>query len=454
MPNYNELGRCRLLVRGCWFAVVFLLLSVGGAAAESLIQVYQQAAENDPLAKTTEFKQLIAEEQQRQAFSEFLPKVSGVASYSGISQNIISSENSVYDSGKADYGAQDFTLTLDQPIFNFANHVGWKQSKINSLKAKLEVVVSSQDLIIRVAEKYLLALAAKDYLDSVQAEQAAVKQHYELAKERLDMGLIPITDLHDAKARLAATEAQISYARYKFEDALQSLNEMTGGDIQGLSGLAEDVKFQNPQPDDVHSWLQGALDQNPAVEVQQKAVEIAQLSIRRTKAKHWPVLNLVGAYERGKNDGSLYGGGSDVESYEAKLQLTVPIYQGGAVSSQVRGARQELAIARQELNHLNRSVQRQTKAAFLGVTSALHRIGALNESVIANQLALDAKREGYLSGLFTSLAVLDAERDLFLVRNDWSQARYDYILNSLKLKKAVGSLQVADLEEFDRWFVK
>lgn len=444
---WTQRGTCLLL------GVLFVLTSSLSSEAMGLMEIYRQAQQGDPILQSAHLHYMVAQEEQRQALAELLPSVTGGAAYTGTREDIISSDNSVYDVGRTDYGTRNYSLTLTQPLFRWGAVVGWKQSKIARLKVEAETVVIGQELIIRVSDLYFQALSSQDRLDYALAEQAAVSQHFELARGRQEMGLIPITDLHDAKARLAATQAQTILAQNQLDDALQALAEVTGAAVSDLLPLRTDIALSVPEPADLESWTAGALEQNPTIELQKKIVEIAALEVKRQTANHYPTLDLVGTFENEKTDGSLFGGGSEVESLEATLQLSVPLYQGGGISSRARAAKHELSIARQELVRQNRSVLRKARSAFLGVNSALSRVAALQQSVISNQLALDAKQEGFLSGLYTSLNVLDAERDLSLVSIDLAQARYDYILNSLKLKQAVGSLYEQDLEELEGWFI-
>ena len=172
----------------------------------------------------------------------------------------------------------------------------------------------------------------------------------------------------------------------------------------------------------------------------------------RQNAAHYPTLDLVGSYNSEDTDGTLYGGGSQIDNTKVMLKLNVPLYQGGMVSSKAAEAEHQRSAARQELIRQTRAVERQTRSAFLGVKTALNRVEALHQSVASNQSALEAKQEGFLSGLYTSLAVLDAERDLYLTKQEYAKARYQYLLNGLKLKKATDTLSGQDIQQMAQLF--
>jgi outer membrane protein len=434
---------------------VFLFSFALSADAMGIMDVYRQAVEKAPTIRSYHFRTLIEVEAKRQALAAFLPTIVTSAGYTYSNQDIISSENAVYSSGSSDFGTTTYDVRLTQPLFNWASYVGWKQSEVLRARSEIELVLAGQELIVRVADLYFQALAARDRLEFAVVEQSAVAKHFERAQSRLNMGLIPVTELHDAKARLTATQAQTIQARNDLSDALNALSEVIGGDVAGdLASLREGVAFAYPEPRNLEPWVQAALRDNPAVGMGRKAVEAAELEVERKRGGHFPTVDAFGSYENEDTDGSLFGGSSHVESVEVGVMFTAPMYQGGLIASRVREARHDVAIARQDLEMETRSVDRKTRAAFLGVHGALRRGEALGQSVEANRLALEAKQEGYLSGLYTSLAVLDAERDLALVGIDQAQARYDFVLNGLRLKQAVGTLAERDLEDLENRFMK
>ncbi len=440
------------ILLSCGLISMLVLWSGIPAQAADLIEAYQKALENDPQFQAARFEQQATAEARPQAWAGLLPTVGFSYDYSRTRQDIVSSDNSVYAKGDTTFNTTSYTLSLTQPVFRYAAIVRLGQAKSEVSRAGVQLDAALQELMLRVSEKYLLALAARDQLDFARAEEAADQSHFELAKGRHEMGLAPITDLHDAKARLATVHARTLEAENQLDDALQALRELTGDAITDLAPLHRDMALQSPEPGDVQPWVDAALQQNLNLEAQRLAVQIADKEVCRQKAAHYPTLDLVGQYNNDETDGSLFGGGSEVESQEITLQFKLPLYEGGMVSSKVRQASSLKQKADRELEQEVRSVMRQARAAYLGVQSAISRVQALEQSVISQNLALEAKQEGFRSGLYTGLAVLDAERDLYQAKQDYAQARYDYLLNSLKLKQAAGTLKYEDLTQVGAWF--
>ena len=457
-----------------------------GASAADLLSVYNLALENDPRFQAQEFRHEASPETLNQAYADLLPTLQAEASYQRREQQIISSDVAVFGSGEARYPTRGYTLTLTQPLWRYESIVGVMQAKDEVRGADLAFEAAKQDLMLRVAEAYMGALEARDNLVFTQSEEEAVQAHFNLARGRYRNGLAPITDYHDARARLANVQARKAEAHNRMEDALEALRELTGERIDELETLKEepmegdayraaitrrpesagpgetgepppgstsplDDLLAPPDPDDAGSWIDAAEEQNPTLEAKRQEVEVARREISRQNAGHMPRLELVGRLNRDDEGGSLFGGESDVQTWEGMVQLTVPIFNGFGVMSKVREARSLHKAAKKELEREERALRRETKAAFLGVKAAIQSARALRESVLSHRVAVEAKRRGFRSGLFPSLAVLDAERDLHLARQDHARAQYDYLMNSLRLKGAVGTLTVNALAEVNEW---
>ena len=452
------IGSCtgKLRVLSLSFVLLFLCgsFSLHSVQAAGLKDIYQQAQENDPTFQSASFQKKVIEEGRKQAIANYLPTLAASADYTDTSQDIISSDNEVFGSGQSDFTTTAYKVTLTQPIFRWDSIVGLKQSKAENLRAAAEYALAEQSLILRVADLYLQALAAQDLVNLAMAELASTEKLFELVSNRLEMGLVPITDMYDAKARLAATQAKTIEAQNHLDDALQALEEVTSKPVNKLAPLQKEISLAEPAPVDLDLWIGQALEQNTAIERQKHEVEVAHQEVRRQQSGHYPTLDVVGRFHDVDTDGTLFGGGSEVQTTDIMLQLNVPLYQGGYVNSRVREAKYQLGSARQELTKQRRFVRRQARSAYLGVNSDLTRIDSFHQSVLSYQLALEAKQEGFKSGLYTSMTVLDAERDLTLVSLEHAQARYDYIFNSLKLKQAVGTLNSQDIIALDQWFIE
>ncbi|MBN1625583.1 MAG: TolC family protein [Deltaproteobacteria bacterium] len=461
--------------------LMVIMLHGQSARGEDLMGIYKLALENDSTFQGERYRHDASPEIYKQACSELMPSVSLDASYQYTRQEIFDTDVAVYGADLARYPSKGYTLSLTQPILVYPSFMRVLQAQEEVKRTDLEFEAAKQELIFRVVELYIGIMEAHDNLEFTLAEEEAIRVHFELAQERYNNGLAPITDFHDAKARLASVTARKSRVENGLDDALEALAEVTGQKIDNLAKLKfakisidylknptavrdsslclsekqeanqGEMPLISPDPDDINKWVDAGRKQNLEVLVQEQAMLVAKREVERQRGGHYPSLAFVARLNRDNQGGSLFGGESDLETREAILQMSFPIFEGLSVMSKTREAQKLYAATEQDLEKAIRLVKREARAAFLGVKSAIENSEALRQSVMSNQIALEAKREGFKSGLFPSLAVLDAERDLHQAKLEYAKAQYEYILNSFRLKKAMSTLNEEDIYGVNKW---
>lgn len=436
----------------CFLVSVVTAFGVApGAHAEDLLAMYNGSLQFDPVHASARYEHQASREILKQAYSELLPSLSLEAAHIETRDDIKSSDNTVFATGATDYPTDTYTVALVQPVFKYTSIVGVSKAEEELKQSDARLLNAKQGLITRVAAAYFDALAARDNHEFAKAEQTAVGRNYELARERHAMGLTPLQDKLDSKARYAYVSAAVIEAQSALDDAFQALYEISGLQVETIRGMRTELILSEPDPAEVGEWIRIALDNNAALRESRQAVEVAREEVRRIKAQHYPVVDLEGRDTWRDTDGSLFGGGSEVDTQEFSVRLSLPIYKGGAVNSQTRQAVQLMKASREQVREQELAIKRETRAAFLGVKTSLSKVAALGQAIEAQELTLESKREGFKSGLNTMISVLDAERDLYLGKRDYAQARYDYIKNILRLKQAAGTLNEGDVAMVNGW---
>lgn len=424
----------------------FILLPDRSAhAAFNLLETYQLARENDPVYRRAVYLNKAGLQAKNQALARFYPALNAEGQYKETEEEIVSSDNTYYTDGESDYPTTSYTVALTQPLFNYTIWVGYKQAEAQIMQAELELEIARQELIMRSAEVYIEALSAKDNLVFAETELAAVSLNNISAEKRYSAGLVAVTDLYDSRARLSTSIAKRAAAEDSLDDALRALEEITGKLPEAFARLREGIPLVNPEPADEKQWVTQALEQNPVLIARSHAVEVARREVERQKSAHYPTVDLTYSFNNRDTEGSLFGGGSEVETTEAMVTMKLPIFQGWYVSSKTTEARELLKAAKEELDREKRGVERQVRSAYQGVLSSIERVKALEAALEAQLMTLQAKKKGFDAGLLTSLAVLDAERDLFFIKTDYATARYDYLINTLRLKQGAGILDEEDV---------
>ncbi len=444
-------GRKKSSLRLPILLVSLFLPMPGSAVAEDLVEVYRKALMNDPEILGASHTRSAADESANEAKGKLFPQVAFEYKRSSVEQEITDSDNPFQPEDDDTYPTEDYLITITQPLYNRALFKGYEQARIDVQRAEAEFASHQQDLILRSAQTYLEVLAASDEVSFALAEKLAVEKQLELVQGMMASGMARRTELYDARARYASVEADEISAQSNLDDKRQALREMVGELSGELAALQSELLLVEPDPREPESWMQAAIRQNPRVLLQSKSVQVSRYEVLLQRAGHLPTIDLTARFNDTDSEGSLFGGGNEVETNEILFRLNVPIYQGGIVSSRTRRSQQLHLKAQQDLTAIQRSVQRAARAAYFGIISAISKVRALEQAVSAQELALQARQQGYRSGLYTSLDVLDAERDVFEARRDYARARYDYLLNTLRLKHAVGTLAEADLEAINRF---
>ena len=437
-------------------AVVLATLGCGPAAyAEDLTEVLRLARRHDPTYLEAKSDYQAEKETLPQARALLLPNLSAAANRTRFDdettrKNTITGAQVTED---VNYTSKGYSLSLTQPLYNAALFSGLKQAKVTVRKAQAEFAAAEQALFIRVAEAYFGLLLAHVGVDLAVAEKTANKTQLDLANARLEVGLGTITDVHDAKARYELAEAQEIEAANALDDAREALRELTARTIEQVARPRPGYPLVSPDPPDIDIWMQKALAQNLSVIAAEAGADIARQEIRRQRAGHFPTVDIVGSSSSDDDARSALTPNIEIDrdSNSIGVEPNLPLIQGGLVNSLTAEAKHRYDAAMQAYERERRNTVRTTRSAYLGVSSGVKRIRALNQAVIASESALEAKQEGFQAGIETNIDVLNAQRDLFRAKRDYIDAHYDYIINILLLKQAAGILAESDLLEINKW---
>lgn len=429
--------------------LAFVLGWAHEAAAQRLVDVYRLARDHDPKFKSAEAEYRASEQVMEQARSGLLPNIRLDLERLATRQNVYKSNNPIFGAGVTQFPTDNTTFTVTQPVFRKDLIERLEQTRAAVRQANFAMLAAQQDLMQRTASAYLSVLAARDSLELAKAEKEAVRKNLDLAQERLRRGLGTAVNFHDASARYAVNQAREIEAENKLADARQALKEITGTEVQSFLRLSPAIRLVTPEPANAEAWVKKSHEQNLSLRARTEAVEVAAQEVQRQKAAYYPTLNIVGTLNRRDTGSTLFGGGSEVGTQELALRLSVPIFEGGLTRALTSEAAQRHVKAKEEREQEMRAVERQARAAFQSVVGGVSLVRALEQSVQAQTSAKEGKEIAVQRGLLTLLAVLDAERDLYTARRDYEQSRYEYLLNSLRLRQAAGTLSEEDLLSID-----
>ena len=344
-----------------------------------------------------------------------------------------------------------YTLTFSQPLYRRQNWLQYEQAEYQVRQAEAQFAQASQDLALRTAQAYFEVLAAMDTLELVRAQKAATSEQLAQAKRNFEVGTATITDTHEAQARYDLIVAQEIAAQNDVDSRGRALQLITGKEYGALRPLRPDVQLAPPNPDNMAAWVELAEQQAYPVLAQEAAAAIAELEAKRASAGHHPTLDIVASHSQTSQTASTQTTvGTDNTTSVIGLQLAMPLYAGGAINSREREAAALHLRTKEDLENARRSAALSTRQTYLAVKNGIAQVGALDQALVSSRSALESNRLGYEVGVRINIDVLNAQQQLFQTRRDLAAARYNAIINSLRLKAAAGSLREEDIEEVNR----
>ncbi len=426
--------------------------------AVDLVGVHDLAVKNDPQLRAAAYRRDATGENKRQAWSNLLPTLSAGAtrSYGNSKTDVAETEFTDPFTTTSDIDTQTYRFDLRQSLYAQSNYEQLDVARGQVSQADAIYNIAYQDFLVRVAGAYFGVLTAQDGVIFAEAEEKALKRQFEQAEQRFEVGLTAVTDVHEARASYDNARARAIVSRNSLADAKEVIYELTRQYFDDIDPLQDVLPLVKPLPESPAEWVDIAMQYNPAVVAALEGVNIADATVRLRRSGHIPTLDLVGSISQFQNNKQTIRGffGDILTTTEVVaddkrigLQLNVPIYQGGVVSSRTRQARYTLNAVSEDLDRQQRAVVRQTNNAYRAVIAGIEQVGAFGQAMISAESALEATQAGFEVGTRTIVDVLIAQQRYFQAQRDNSNARHTYIVDHLRLKAAAGVLMEEDLQK-------
>lgn len=406
--------------------------------ADTLTEIYNQAKTNDPTLLSAKASRDSAFEAINSSRATLLPQINLTASYD-------INQGELRDAGN-DFDVWNATLGFSQELYKRSSWLTLDTAEKTARKADAAYAAAQQALILRVSTAYFDVLRAQDNLEFVQAEKAAVGRQLEQTKQRFEVGLSAITDVHDAQAQYDSVLADEVLAENNLVNSYEGLREITGLEHADLNILDIERFSASKTKAPVDSLLKEAEQKNLTLLSSRITKDIAKDNISLQSSGHLPSLTLDGGYTLAEQKNSdITGSNYDSDNFNIGLNLSVPIYSGGATSSLTKQAEFDFVAASQDLEASYRSVVKDVRAFNNNINASIGALRAYEQTVVSAKSALEATEAGFDVGTRTIVDVLDSTRNLYDANKNLSNARYDYILSVLQLRQAVGTLSEQDV---------
>ncbi|MDD5277173.1 MAG: TolC family outer membrane protein [Methylovulum sp.] len=417
---------------------------------QSLLDIYNQALAHDPTLASALNANKAAQELIEQAKALYRPIVSFSAGANATRADVSYKGAGIpFPNGVRSYEGYQVGVEARQPVFRKQLWVQMEQLRTQVSQADKQLHLTLQNLMLRTTQGYFDALIAQDKLDLITAQKAAILSQLEQAKANFEVGTATITDANEAQARFDLIIAQEIAAQNAFEITKRSLQAITGELPRQLAKAKAGLK-PNALEQNLEEWLTVAADSNLTIQIRQDMATLSGQEIERNQAGHLPTLDAVASYTETSANGSNFGFGSDINTGTVGLELNLPLYQGGATSSRVRQAVLNKQKALDDVEIARRQTELDTQTAYLNLNSSISQVKAYEQALSSSQSQLDSTDTGYDVGIRTSVDVLNAQQQLFSAKRDLLEARYQYLMNIIRLKAAVGVINDSDLADVDR----
>jgi outer membrane protein len=425
-------------------SIVMAFASHSFAASSDLISLYKNAENYDAEIFAAKAAFMAEKEGENIALAELLPSINASASAGRINSNKDSPSSD--DSVKS----QDYSVSLTQPLVNLQSWHKLSSSEQSTLQAQSIYLAAQQNLIIDVASAYFNVLRAQENLKSDQSQEAAVKRQYEQAREQFDVGLIAITDVHEAKASYDSSQTSRIRSEGDVTIATENLSRLTGQYTSELATLKSDFPITLDPSSSAEAWANSAYENNLNIKSAEYELEALNFQFKSRKSQHYPTLNFDARYGTTKltnND----SGNNNSEEASASLNLNIPIYSGGGTQAGVRKVRYEVEKAKHLLTSAQRQARVEARTEYINIKTNIQTTESLQQNIVSRESALEATREGYKVGTRNIVEVLDAERNYYTALRDFANARFDFVESNLRIRRSAGTLNVKDLEVLNQW---
>lgn len=449
---------------------LLLLAFLNTATAANLLQVYQDALQNDPQIREAEANRSAAREARPQAWSLWMPKLDSSGAVRRRKQEALdiafdrdsnTGQPRLVLAPAEIYTTTDgYRLELRQTVFSWEDWMTLRRSSKEVAQAEADYQAAGQDLIQRLSQRYFDVLAAQDEVENQQAAEEAITRQLDQAEMRHKAGLVGVTDVQEAVAARDSATAAVIAAKRQLDRAVESLRAITSQQYESLSKPGPTMPLRAPEPADPERWVERSMDQNVALISSRLAADIARDNVGIARGGHFPRFEIVGSRDDYDSETDLIVGGGNIPGFTApenderiELRVTLSLFRGGLTQSQVRQSQHRWIAAKQRASRVSRDTERLARDAYLGVLSEMSRVNALRRAVESSQTGLTATESGYQVGTRSVIEVLTARQTLVQAQTNYSRSRYDYILNVIHLQLAAGTLDRQTLEEINQWLV-
>ena len=428
--------------------ILLSILFITPVSSENLLDIYNEALQNDPTYRAAEYSYLADKEIVVQGRAALLPSLtlSGSTNWNEYYQD---------KQLQQQYNSFSSSARITQPLFRLDTWFQFRQARSLTDAAEADFAYEQQNLLVRTADLYFGVLRAIDNLNAAISEEKAIKKQLDQAQQRFEVGLSAITGVQEAQLAFDLSKASRINIEGKLFSSREALNALIGREIFSLSELGDSLVVSNPSPVSKEKWVELALTNNFQLKASYLRKKAAKNSARSAASNHLPKIDIVGTESESETNQFNYEGlnfngqGIPVPAITGRrnfgIQFSMPLFQGGAVSSKRKQAYLKYDQATENTLFAERKVIQEVRSQYSNVLTLVANVTAQTQAVKSATSALEATQVGYKVGTRNVVDLLQAEKNLYSAEKNLSNAKYDYILSNLRLLLASGTISPSEI---------
>ncbi len=440
----TRVGMLRFVVLRAWrwagLSGLLLGFASGPAAAQSLEEALATAYATNPTLQAARAALRTTNEQVPQALSNWRPRVT--LQGSGGVQELDSTSGRSTLSREEDSVTTfplEAELSVTQPLYRGGRtQADTRRAEATVWAQRASLANTEQDILFRVASSYVDVWRDQSVLELNQSNERVLSRQLEATRDRFEVGEVTRTDVAQSESRLASATG----GRVRAEGDLSSSRALFQELVGFAAGVLESVPPVDGLPASQDELLALARDNNPAVVQAMFAEEAERHNVRLQFGQMLPELSLVGSLSHSQDTTSTT---DETDRARVVAQLSVPLYQQGFVSSQIREAKQRASQRRVEIDEARRRVEQEAISAWEALQTARAQIVAFRAEVESAGIALEGVRQENAVGARTILDILDAEQEYLDAQVNLVRAQRDEIVASYQVLQAAGRMTARNL---------
>jgi outer membrane protein len=431
----------------CLFAtLVFCQQALG----DDLVDIYTLAVDNDPTIREARERYEASHTLLAQGRSQLLPSVT----VQGTSQRRASNVASQFRYSEG-YNQHGWNMNLSQNLLNFEAWYSFKAAKKSDQQAAATLAGNEQDLIIRVASAYFDVLRSRDNLEAFRAEEEAASRILQQSQESFDVGLSTVTDVYQSQSSYDLARVNRLVEENNLTQRLEALEVLTGESHSMLEQLSDEFPIEGAAPADLNAWEASASENNLSIRAAELQFDASKDDARAATARQLPTMTISAGYNYQAAteipNQSLAFTREATKGANISLNFSYPLFTGGLNSARKRQAYHNRNAAEEVLLRTRRTALQDIRNAYRSVQTDMVTVDARQQAIVSAESALEATEVGAEVGTQNVIDVVLAQRTLYQAQRDYANARYNYVINTLNLKRAAGTLSPQDVMELNDW---